>query len=99
MKLSDSVSMTEYIKKMTEIFDELAVIAKPVSDEDKVVYLLMRLPESYYVLVTPLENGSDTVEMVTECLLREEQKLKDREGPWQEASYKEREEAGHMSLM
>ena len=82
MKLSDSVSMTEYIKKMTEIFDELAVIAEPVSDEDKVVYLLAGLPESYDVLVTALENGSDTVpalETVTERLLREEQKLKDRE--------------------
>ena len=82
MKLSDSVSMTEYIKKMTEIFDELAVIAEPVSDEDKVVYLLAGLPESYDVLVTALENGSDTVpalETMTERLLREEQKLKDRE--------------------
>ena len=82
MKLSDSGSMNEYIKKMTEIFDELAVIAETVSDEDKVVYLLAGLPESYDVLVTALESGSDTVpalEMVTERLLREEQKLKDRE--------------------
>ena len=79
MKLSDSVSMTEYIKKMTEIFDELAVIAEPVSDEDKVVCLLAGLPESYDVLVTALENGSDTVpalETVTERLLRVEQKQK-----------------------
>ena len=40
MKLNDSGSMKEYIKSMTEIFDELAVIAEPISDEDKVVYLL-----------------------------------------------------------
>ena len=82
MKLSDSGSMREYVKKMTEIFDELAVIAEPISDEDKVVYLLAGLPESYDVLVTALESGSDTVpalESVTERLLREEQKLKDRE--------------------
>ena len=82
MKLSDNGSMNDYIKKMTEIFDELAVIAESVSDEDKVVYLLAGLPESYDVLVTALESGSDTVpalEMVTERLLREEQKLKDRE--------------------
>ena len=82
MKLRDSASMTEYIKKMTETFDELAVVAEPISDEDKVVYLLAGLPESYDVLVTALESGSDTVpalEMVTERLLREEQKLKDRE--------------------
>ena len=82
MRLSDSGSMREYIKKITETFDELAVVAEPVSDEDKVVYLLAGLPESYDVLVTALESGSDTVpglETVTECLLREEQKLRDRE--------------------
>ena len=74
--------MREYIKNMTEIFDELAVIAEPISDEDKVVYLLAGLSESYDVLVTALESGSDTVpalESVTERLLREEKKLKDRE--------------------
>ena len=83
MKLSDSGSMREYIKKMTEIFDELAVVADAISDEDKVVYLLAGLPESYDVQVTALESGSDTVpalESVTERLLREEQKQKDREG-------------------
>lgn len=82
MTLSDAGSMGEYIKKMTEVFDELAVIAEPISDEDKVVYLLANLPPSYDVLVTALESGSDTVpalENVTERLLREEQKLKGRE--------------------
>ena len=82
MKLGDSGSMSEYIKRMTETFSELAVIADPISDEDKVVHLLAGLPESYDVLVTALESGSDTVpalELVTERLLREEQKLKDRE--------------------
>ena len=46
------------------------------------MYLLAGLPESYDVLVTALESGSDTVpalESVTERLLREEHKLKDRE--------------------
>ena len=82
MKLGDSGSVSEYIKRMTETFSELAVIADPISDEDKVVHLLAGLPESYDVLVTALESGSDTVpalELVTERLLREEQKLKDRE--------------------
>ncbi len=58
------------------------MIAEAVSDEDKVVYLLAGLPESYDVLVTALESGSDAVpalETVTEHLLREEQKLKGRE--------------------
>ena len=82
MKLGDSGSMNEYVKRMTEIFSELAVIAEPVSDEDKVVHLLAGLPESYDVLVTALESGSDAVpalEVITERLLREEQKMKDRE--------------------
>ena len=61
MKLSDSGSMREYIKRMTEMFDELSVIAEPMVEEDKVVYLLAGLPESYNMLVTALESASDTV--------------------------------------
>ena len=67
---------------MTETFDELAAIAEPITDEDKVVYLLAGLPDTYDVLVTALESGSDAVpalEIVTERLFREEQKLKDKE--------------------
>ena len=82
MKLSDSGLMREHIKKMTEIFSELAVIAEPVSKEDQVVYLLAGLLESYDVSVTALESGSETVpplENVTERLLREEQKIREKE--------------------
>ncbi len=35
-------------------------IAEALSEEDKVVHLLARLSESYDVLVTTLESGSDT---------------------------------------
>ena len=82
MKLSDSGSMREYIKDMTETFDELAARAEPITDEDKVVYLLAGLPDTYDVLVTALESGLDAVlalEIVTERSFREEQKLKDKE--------------------
>ena len=82
MKLSDSGSMREYIKDNEGTFDELAAIAEPITDEDKVVYLLAGLPDTYDVLVTALESGSDAVlalEIVTEHLFREEQKLKDKE--------------------
>ena len=82
MKLSDAGTVREYIKGMTETFDELSAIGDPTTDEDKVVYLLAGLPENYDVLVTALESGTDAVpsmETVTERLLREEQKLKDRE--------------------
>ena len=74
--------MKEHIKRMTEVFGELAVIAEPISEEDKVVHLLASLPDTYDVLVTALESGSENVsplETVTERLLREEEKLKGRE--------------------
>ena len=61
--------MKEHIKKMTEVFGELVVIADPVSEEDKVVHLLASLPDAYNVLVTALESGSENVpplETVTE---------------------------------
>ena len=53
--------MKEHIKQMTEVFGELAVVAEPISEEDKVVHLLASLPPSYDILVTALENGSETV--------------------------------------
>ena len=74
--------MKEHIKKMTEVFGELAVIAEPVSEEDKVAHLLASLPDAYDVLVTLLERGSENVpplETVTERLLGEEEKLNGRE--------------------
>ena len=46
MKLGDCGSMSEYIKKMIEIFDELAVVAEAVAEEDKVICLLAGLPDS-----------------------------------------------------
>ncbi len=52
MKLTDSGSMREYTKSMIETFDELSAIGDATSEEDKVVYLLTGLPESYDVLVT-----------------------------------------------
>ena len=67
---------------MTEIFDGLSVIGDPISDEDRVVHLLASLPESYNVLVTALEANEvvPKMEVVTERLLHEERKLKERVG-------------------
>ena len=66
---------------MTEIFEGLAVIGDPVSDEDRVVHLLASLPESFNMLVTALEANPEVPKMenVTERLLHEERKTKDRE--------------------
>lgn len=75
--------LQEHIKAMTEIFDGLSVIGDPISDEDRVVHLLASLPESYNVLVTALEANEAVprMEVVTERLLHEERKLKERVGP------------------
>ena len=81
LKLKEGESVNEHIKTMTEIFEELAVIGDAVSEEDRVVHLLASLPKSFDMLVTALEAQSDTVpkwELVTERLLHEESKLKDK---------------------
>lgn len=81
LRLKEGESVQNHIKAMTEIFEELSVIDDPVSDEDKVVHLLASLPDSYEMLVTALEANSETVprmETVTERLLHEEQKLKEK---------------------
>ena len=81
LKLKEGDSVQEHIRKMTEVFEELAVIGDPVKEEDRVVHLLASLPESYNMLVTALEANADVPQMavVTECLLHEESKHKDRE--------------------
>ena len=64
---------------MTEIFDELAIVGDPLDDENQVVHLLASLPQSYDMLVTPLEASPEVpkIDVVTECLIHEEMKQKD----------------------
>ena len=59
---------------MTEVFDKLSVVGDPLYKEDRVVYLLASLPESYNMLVTALEVNAEVPKMVivTERLLHEE---------------------------
>ena len=80
--LKDGDSVQEHIKAMSEIFNELSVIGDPVSEEDRVVHLLASLPDPYNMLVTALEANADVpkMEVVTERLLHEEWKMKEREG-------------------
>ena len=61
---------------MTEVSNGLSVMEAPLSEEDKVIYLLASLPESYGVLVTALEARENvpSMEVVTERLLNEERK-------------------------
>ena len=81
LRLKEGESVQKHIRAMTEIFEGLAVIDAPVSEEDRVVHLLASLPDSFSVLVTALEANSETVpkmEVVTERLLHEEQKMKEK---------------------
>ncbi len=63
---------------MTELFDSLSVAGDTVSEEDRVVYLLASLPNSYNVLVIVLEANEDVpkLEVVTERILHQERKMK-----------------------
>lgn len=81
MKLTAGNSVQEHVKCMTEVFNELAVVGVNLDEEDKVIYLLASLPESYNTLVTALEANKDvpTMEIVLERLLHEERKLLERE--------------------
>ena len=65
---------------MTEIFEELSIMGDPIEEEDRVVHLLSSLPESYDILVTALEASEyvPKMDIVTERLLREENKLKEK---------------------
>ena len=51
---------------MTEIFNELSVIGDPISEEDRVVYLLASLPDSYNTLVTALKANQDVPQAKSE---------------------------------
>ena len=65
---------------MAELFDILSVPGETASEEDRVVYLLASLPESYNVLVTAPEANENVpkLEVVTERILHQKRKSKDR---------------------
>ena len=79
LRLKEGDSVQEHIKAMTEIFNELAIIGKEMSEEERVDYLLASLPESFYTLVTALEANVEVpnIEIVTEWLLNEKREQTD----------------------
>ena len=81
MRLKDGDPTQKHMKTMTELFDALAVAGETVSDEDRVVYLLASMPDSYNVLVTALEASAEVpkLEAVTERILHQERKAKEKE--------------------
>ena len=80
LRLKNGDSMQDHIKSLTEIFDELAVVDDPVTEEDRVVHILASLPDSFNMLVTALEANADVpkMELFTERLLNEERKIMER---------------------
>ena len=41
-----------HVKTMLETFNELLIVGDAITDEDRVVYLLASLPESFNMLIT-----------------------------------------------
>ena len=80
LRLRDGQKVQDHMKSITEIFDGLAVLGDDISNEDRVVYLLASLPESYDMLVTALEANATVPEMesVIERLLHEERKMNEK---------------------
>ena len=80
LKLKENESVQGHIKSMIEIFDELSIIGDAVEEEDRVVHMLASLPESFNMLVTALEASPEVpaLELVTERLLHEERKTKEK---------------------
>ena len=72
--------MQEHINVMIELFDALSVAGETIKDEDRVVYLLVSLLDSYYVLVTALEANEDVpkLEVIIECTLHQERTFQER---------------------
>ena len=80
LRLRDGESVQDHVKTMTELFNELALVGDEIGKDDRVVYLLASLPESFNTLVTAME-ASETVpkmEVVTERLLYAERKQKEK---------------------
>lgn len=46
LRLKEGQSVQIHIKRMTEIFYELAIVGDPLDDENKVVHLLASLPKN-----------------------------------------------------
>ena len=80
LRLKDDEPVQNHVKQMVEIFDELAIIGEPIEEEDRVVHVLSSLPDSFNMLVTALEASPEvpSLELVTERLLHEERKRKDK---------------------
>ena len=79
LQLKDGDSVQDHIKAMIELFNELTIVGDVIDEEDRVVYLLASLPDSFSTLVTALEANEEVpkMEVVTEQILHAERKQKE----------------------
>ncbi len=77
LQLKEGSSVKSNIQELTELFHALAEQDAPLSEEDRVIYFLANLPESFTVIVTAFEANDKVPKMkiVTERFLNEERKF------------------------
>ena len=80
LQLRDGNSVQDHIKAMIELFNELAIVGDVIEEEDRVVYLLASLPDSFNTLVTALEANEEVpkMEIATERILHADSKQKEK---------------------
>ena len=78
MKLKESDSLHEHLRKMKVITDQLATIKAPTPEDEHIVALLLSLPHSYDTLVTALAAKGDELKLTQlhQALVNEEEKRK-----------------------
>ena len=74
--MKEGESLTEHLKRMKELTDQLGAIGAVTEEEDQIVTLLGSLPSSYATIVTALETKMNdlTLQFVQQALINEEQK-------------------------
>lgn len=75
-EMKEGETITEHLKRMKELTDQLSAIGAVIEEEDQIVTLLGSLPPSYATIVTALETKMDslTLQFVQQSLVNEEQK-------------------------
>ena len=78
LKMKESDSLDENLRKLKVITDQLAAIKVPVPGDQHIVALLLSLPRSYNTLVTALTAKGDELNLsqLHQALLNEEEKCK-----------------------
>lgn len=81
-EMKEGESITEHLKRMKELTDQLGAIGAVIEEEDQIVTLLGSLPSSYATIVTALETKLDhlTLQFVQQALINEEQKRMSADG-------------------